>query len=259
MRATRVLSILLAMVIALAACSSDEPTGDAGDEASEPGSITVFAAASLTDAFGEIGEVFTEENENAEVEFNFLASSDLATQIIEGAPADVFASADQTNMDNVVAEGLATDPVVFVENRLSIAVERGNPQSIATLEDLENEDLVVALCNEECPAGRYALEIFDAAGVTVEPDSQEADVRGVLTRVGLGEADAGLVYVTDIAADPEVESVDIPEDVNVEATYPIAPIEGAPQEASDFVEFVLLESGRQILSEYGFQLPGASR
>ena len=156
------------------------------------------------DAFGEMGEVFSEENENSEVEFNFLASSDLATQIIEGAPADVFASADEANMDNVVAEGLATDPVVFVENRLSIAVQQGNPKSIATLEDLENQDLVVALCNEGCPAGRYALEIFDAAGVTVEPDSLEADVRGVLTRVGLGEADAGLVYLTDIEADPEV-------------------------------------------------------
>ena len=217
--------------------------------------ITVFAAASLTDAFGEMSEVFLEENENVEVEFNFLASSDLATQIIEGAPADVFASADEANMDNVVAEGLATDPVVFVENRLSIAVQQGNPKSIATLEDLETQDLVVALCNEECPAGRYALEIFDNAGVTVEPDSLEADVRGVLTRVGLGEADAGLVYITDIAADPEVEGVDIPEDVNVVATYPIAPIEGAPQAASDFVEFVLSEPGRRILSDYGFQLP----
>lgn len=255
MRAPRVPSILFAMLVVLAACSSDEPSEDAGNEPAEPSSITVFAAASLTDAFGEMGEVFLEENENVEVEFNFLASSDLATQIIEGAPADVFASADEANMDNVVAEGLATDPVVFVENRLSIAVQQGNPKSIATLEDLETQDLVVALCNEECPAGRYALEIFDNAGVTVEPDSLEADVRGVLTRVGLGEADAGLVYITDIAADPEVEGVDIPEDVNVVATYPIAPIEGAPQAASDFVESVLSEPGRRILSDYGFQLP----
>ena len=255
MNSRRVLAALLGVLLVFAACSSDEPTGGEGDEASEPISITVFAAASLTDSFGEMSEVFTEENENVEVDFNFLASSDLATQIIEGAPADVFASADQTNMDNVVAEGLATDPIVFVENRLSIAVQQGNPKSIATLEDLENEDLVVALCNEECPAGRYALEIFDAAGVTVEPDSLEADVRGVLTRVGLGEADAGLVYVTDIATDPDVEGVNIPEDVNVIATYPIAPIEGAPQAAADFVEFVLSESGRQILSDYGFQLP----
>ena len=255
MRAPRGLSILFATLIALAACSSDEPSEDAGNESTEPSSITIFAAASLTDAFGDIGEAFMETNENVEVKFNFLASSDLANHIIIGAPADVFASADETNMDNVVAEELATDPVVFVENRLSIAVQQGNPKSIATLEDLENHDLVVALCNEECPAGRYALEIFDNAGVTVEPDSLEADVRGVLTRVGLGEADAGLVYVTDIAADPEVEGVDIPEDVNVIATYPIAPIEGAPQAAADFVDFVLSESGRQILSDYGFQLP----
>jgi molybdate transport system substrate-binding protein len=255
MRERRVLSILFAMLIALAACSSSEASGDAGNETTEPSTITVFAAASLTDAFGEIGEAFSEANENVEVEFNFLASSDLATQIIEGAPADAFASADEANLDKVVAEELATDPVVFVENRLSIAVQQGNPKSIAALEDLENEDLVVALCNEECPAGRYALEIFESAGVTVEPDSLEADVRGVLTRVGLGEADAGLVYVTDIEADPEVEGVDIPEDVNVIATYPIAPIEGAPQAASDFVEFVLSEAGQRILSDYGFQIP----
>ena len=255
MRAPRVLAILLAVLAALSACSSDEQTLDAGNELTEPGSITVFAAASLTDAFSEIGEVFMEDDENVEVEFNFLASSDLATQIIEGAPADVFASADEANMDNVVAEELATDPVEFVENRLSIAVQPGNPRSIATLEDLENEDLVVVLCNEECPAGRYALEIFDAAGVTVEPDSLEADVRGVLTRVGLGEADAGLVYVTDIEADPEVEGVDIPEDANVIATYPIATIEGAAQAASDFVELVLSETGQRILSDYGFQIP----
>ena len=255
LRTSRGLSILVALLFALAACSSDEPSEDAGNEPAEPSTITVFAAASLTDAFGEIGDVFMEDNENVEVEFNFLASSDLATQIIEGAPADVFASADETNMDNVVAEELATDPVAFVENRLSIAVQQGNPKSIATPEDLENEDLVVALCNEECPAGRYALEIFDNAGINVEPDSLEADVRGVLTRVGLGEADAGLVYVTDIEADPEVEGVEIPEDVNVIATYPIAPIEGAPQAASDFVEFVLSEAGQQTLSEYGFQIP----
>jgi molybdate transport system substrate-binding protein len=248
------LPVLFAMLFALAACGSEESSGEEGGGATEPSRITVFAAASLTDAFGEIGEVFSED-ESVEVEFNFLASSDLATQIIEGAPADVFASADQTNMDNVVAEGLATDPVVFVENRLSIAVRQGNPQSIATLEDLENEDLVVALCNEECPAGRYSLEIIEGAGVTVEPDSLEADVRGVLTRVGLGEADAGLVYATDIAADPEVEAVNIPEDVNVIATYPIAPIEGAPQAASDFVEVVLSETGQGILIDYGFQVP----
>jgi len=255
LRTSRGLSILIALLFALAACSSDEPSEDAGNDPAEPSSITVFAAASLTDAFGEIGDVFMEDNKNLEAEFNFLASSDLATQIIEGAPADVFASADETNMDNVVAEELATDPLVFVENRLSIAVQQGNPKSIATLEDLENQDLVVVLCNEECPAGRYALEIFDNAGVTVEADSLEADVRGVLTRVGLGEADAGLVYLTDIEADPEVEGVEIPEDVNVIATYPIAPIEGAPQAASDFVEFVLSEAGQQILSEYGFQIP----
>jgi molybdate transport system substrate-binding protein len=239
---------LAGLVLLVGACGSDE-------EPSGPRAITVFAAASLTDAFTEIGEAFSEANENAEVEFNFLASSDLAAQIIEGAPADVFASADEANMQRVTDEGLATDPVVFVENRLAIAVQEGNPQNISDLADLEDLDLVVALCNEECPAGRYAREIFEGAGLTVEPDSNEADVRGVLTRVGLGEADAGLVYVTDIAADPAVEEVAIPDEDNVIATYPIAALEGAPPEAARFVDAVLSDEGREILSDYGFQLP----
>ena len=250
------LVVLVILGVATGGCGDDdvgEGSAAAGDIPS--GEITVFAAASLTDVFSEVADAFATLNPDTDVTLNFASSSDLVAQIGEGAPADVFASADQTNMDNVVSEGLATDPVVFVENRLSIAVRQGNPQSIATLEDLENEDLVVALCNEECPAGRYSLEIIEGAGVTVEPDSLEADVRGVLTRVGLGEADAGLVYATDIAADPEVEAVNIPEDVNVIATYPIAPIEGAPQAASDFVEVVLSETGQGILIDYGFQVP----
>jgi molybdate transport system substrate-binding protein len=242
---------LAGLVFLLGACNSE----GSDDEPSSSETVTVFAAASLTDAFTEIGEMFIAENDNVEVEFNFLASSDLATQIIEGAPADVFASADETNMSLVVDEGLVADPVVFVENRLAIAVQEGNPQHISELADLEDPDLVVALCNEECPAGRYAREIFDEAGLTVEPDSNEADVRGVLTRVGLGEADAGLVYVTDIAADPAVEEVEIPDDDNVIATYPIAPLEGSPSEAAEFVDLVLSDTGREILSKYGFQLP----
>ena len=132
---------------------------------------------------------------------------------------------------------------------------RDSAEGISSLGDLEDPELVVALCNEACPAGGYALEIFEAASVTVEPDSLEADVRGVLTRVGLGEADAGLVYVTDIAADPAVEGVAIPDEDNVVATYPIAALEGAPPEAAEFVDYVRSESGRRILGEYGFQLP----
>lgn len=236
----------------MTACGSEG--SDIGDGSNETRTVTVFAAASLTDAFGEIAQAFGEDHD-VEVEFNFLASSDLAAQIIEGAPADVFASADEANMARLTDEDLAEDPEVFVENRLAIAVPSGNPNGIASLNDLEDPELVLSLADEEVPAGRYALEMFEAAGLTVEPDSLEADVRGVLTRVGLGEADAGVVYVTEIAADPAVESVAIVDEDNVVATYPIAALEGAPPEATEFVEFVGSEAGRRILSDHGFQLP----
>ena len=217
--------------------------------------VEVFAAASLTDAFQEVAERFTADHPRVEVKFNFLASSDLATQIIEGARAHVFASADEVNMDKVIDEGLATDSEDFVLNRLAIVVASGNPEGISGLVDLEDPELGIALCNEECPAGRYAREVFKKAGMEVKADSQEADVRGVLTRVGLGEADAGIVYVTDIEADPDVEAVDIASSENVVATYPIAVLEEAPPEAEDFVTFLRSEVGDGIFEEYGFELP----
>jgi molybdate transport system substrate-binding protein len=167
----------------------------------------------------------------------------------------VFASADEANMAKVIDEGLATDSQVLVLNRLAIVVAAGNPNAISGLDDLEDPELVVALCNEECPAGRYAREVFERAGVTVGADSQEADVRGVLTRVGLGEADAGIVYVTDIEADPEVEAVDIAPSENVVATYPIAVLQGAPPEAEDFVTFVRSRAGQSVFADHGFELP----
>jgi molybdate transport system substrate-binding protein len=242
---------MFAIVLAAAACSGGSAvSGSSGSRA-----ITVFAAASLTDAFEEIARGFSRASGGVDVEFNFLASSDLAAQIIEGAPADVFASADEASLARVTGEGLAADPVVFAENRLSIAVPAGNPGEVESLSDLGDPDLVVALCNEACPAGRYAMEVFEMAGVAVEPDSLEGDVRGVLTRVGLGEADAGLVYVTDISADPDVEGVAIPDKINVVVTYPIAALEGAPAEASEFVGYVRSEPGKRILTDFGFQVP----
>ena len=255
MSSRRGVAALLGLVLVLAACSSEGSAGIDDSGSNERQTVTVFAAASLTDAFAEIASEFGESNDNVDVEFNFLASSDLAAQIIEGAPADVFASADEANMTRITDEGFAEDPLVFVENRLAIAVTSGNPEGISSLSDLEDPALVVALCNEECPAGTYAIEIFEGAELTVEADSLEADVRGVLTRVGLGEADAGLVYVTDIAADPAVEGVEIPDEDNVVATYPIVALDGAPPEAAEFVDFVRSEVGWRILSEHGFQLP----
>ena len=240
---------LLGLALLLTACS-----GGSGEGASNGRSVSVFAAASLTGAFEEIAGDFTAE-EGIDVELNFLASSDLAAQIVEGAPADVFASADEASMARVTDEGFAEAPGVFAQNRMAIAVRAGNPRRIESLADLEDPELVVVLCNEACPAGDYARGILDDAAVRLDPDSLEGDVRGVLTRVGLGEADAGIVYATDVAADPAVEGVEISEEHNVVTNYPIAALKGAHRGARAFVDFVQSEPARRILDEHGFQLP----
>ena len=242
---------IVPVVLLAAACGGgDSSPGDGG----APATITVFAASSLTDAFGELGKAFETEGA-ATVEFNFLSSADLATQIEQGAPADVFASADEANMERVVDAGRAAGaPAVFARNRLALAVRPGNPEGIGALDDLGDERLVVSLCNDECPAGRYALEAFEAAGVEVEPDSLESEVKAVVTRVATGEADAGIVYATDVtAAGGEIEGVAIPPADNVIATYPIVVLEGAPFAARGFVGLVMSAEGRDVLRRHGFR------
>lgn len=238
---------LLAVALLAAACGGDGAPG-------APEIAMVFAASSLTGPFSELGEML-KEDEEAEVRFNFLSSSDLATQIEQGASADVFASADETNMQRVVDAGVAEGaPEVFARNRLAIAVRPGNPEGIGSLADLADEGLVVSLCNGECPAGQYARAALDAAGVEVEPDSLESEVKAVITRVATGEADAGIVYATDvIAADGEVEGVDIPPGENVIATYPIVVLESAPAAGRAFVDLVTSPEGRRVLARYGFR------
>lgn len=224
--------------------------------ASTEGEVVVFAAASLTDAFDDIGDAFTAANPGVTVTYNFAGSQTLATQINEGAPADVFASANQTQMDAVAdGGGLAAEAQPFTANVLEIAVEPGNPLGIETLADLARPDVTLVLAAAEVPAGQYAREALANAGVTVEPASLEQDVRAVLSRVSLGEADAGIVYASDVAsAGDEVEGVPIPDGQNVPATYPIATLAEAPNpEAADaFVAFVLSEEGRAILADHGF-------
>ena len=221
----------------------------------------MFAAASLTAAFTEIGDAFMTANPDADVTFNFAASSELVTQINEGgAPADVFASADQNNMTKLIDAGTnASDPVAFATNLLEIIVEPGNPLGIAGVEDLANDDLITVVCAPEVPCGKYAQQIFDNAGVTVTPDSLEENVKAVVTKVTAGEADAGIVYKTDVtAAGDKAAGVEIPADLNVLAEYPIAIVEDAPNAAAAqaFIDFVLGQDGRAILSEYGFLPPG---
>ena len=246
-------------VSATAAPTSAPPTTAASSEPTVTGDITVFAAASLTAAYTEIGDAFMTEYPDSHVTFNFAASSDLATQIIEGAPADVFASADQANMSKLTdAGGNSGEPQVFATNSLQIIVEPGNPKGIAGLADLAKSDVLYVTCAPDVPIGKYAAQVLMAAGVTTTPASLEENVKGIVTKVTLGEADAGIVYKTDvIAAGDKAEGVDIPADINVTATYPVvATKEAANAEgAHAFVDFVVGDQGQKILAGYGFTAP----
>lgn len=223
------------------------------------GDITVFAAASLTDAFGEIGTAFSAANPDATVTFNFAGSSDLVAQINQGAPADVFASADQNNMKKLTdVAGNQGEPATFATNLLAIITAPGNPLGITGVADLANPDLIVVTCAVEVPCGTYSQEIFTKAGITVTPDSFEENVRGVSSKVALGEADAGIVYATDVlAAGDQAAGVEIPADLNVIAQYPIVAttVAANPEVAAAFVEFVLGDEAQAILAGYGFTGP----
>ena len=245
-------AFVIAALLVASCGASDSGSGDGAG-------VTVFAAASLTAAFTEIGEAFMVDHPDAEVTFNFAGSSALAAQITEGAPVDVFASADLANMDELIDAGLeAAAPVVFAANLAEIIVESGNPQGVTGVADLADPDLVVVQCAPEVPCGAYAEQIFDNAGVTVTPSSFEENVKAVVTKVVLGEADAGIVYRTDvIAAGDDAAGVAIPADVNVVAAYPVVALADAPNPdgAREFIDFVLGPSGQQILASYGFDSP----
>lgn len=223
------------------------------------GTLTVFAGSSLTDAFKKAGDQLKVRNPGTDYVFNFGSSSTLATQITSGAPADVFASADDVNMQKVVDANLNDGaPAFFVANRLQIAVAVGNPKQIGGLADLAKPGLIVVLAGPTVPAGRYALEALQKAGVTVKPASQEVDVRSVLNKVALGEADAGIVYVTDVrSAGTRVTGVDIPERQQVLARYPIAVVKESknPRLAKAYVDYLLSDDGQKLLAEFGFWRP----
>jgi molybdate transport system substrate-binding protein len=223
------------------------------------GSVTVFAASSLTDALTKAGEVLKGRYGETNFIFNFGSSSTLATQISNGAPADVFASADERNMQKVVDAKLTEGtPSFFASNRLAIAVAPGNPKNVSSLADLTRAGLVVVLAAPTVPAGQYALEALGRAGVKVTAVSQELDARSVLNKVALGEADAGIVYVTDVlSAGARVSGVDIPEQHQVIARYPIAVVTGAknPALARTFVDYLQSDEGQRLLADFGFSRP----
>lgn len=233
------------------------PAGRPG--AALDGELLVSAAASLTDAFRELASAFEAAHPGVEVTLNLASSSSLRAQILEGAPADVFASASAWHVERLVEGGeVAGEPRVFARNRLRIAVPPGNPGGVGGLADFAREELLLGLCAASAPCGDFARRALAEAGVTPAIDTEEPDVRALLTKVELGELDAGIVYVTDVlAAGDAVEGVEIPEGRDVAGDYPIAVLAGAPnpEAARAFVDFVLSPEGRAALARHGFEAP----
>jgi molybdate transport system substrate-binding protein len=256
---------LTALVVAgLAGCGGGNDTSGGSAPSAGAGSavvtggITVFAAASLTESFTQIGKDFEAANPGSTVKFNFAGSSALATQINQGAPADVFASAAPKNMQTVTDAGNADGALAtFVKNQLVIAVAKGNPKGITGLDDLAKPGIKVALCAPEVPCGAAAEKALAAANVTIKPVTLEQDVKAALSKVTLGEVDAALVYRTDAKAEPKVDAVEFPESASAINEYPIVVLKNAPNKggAQAFVAYVLSDRGKTVLVAAGFQAP----
>jgi molybdate transport system substrate-binding protein len=266
---TRLISLVCAVVAALvlAACGSSGGSSSGGSSPASSsasgkvtGQLVVFAATSLTDAFDQIGTQFEKANPGVSVKFNYNGSSSLATSINQGAPADVFASAAPENMKTVTDNGDATGtPATFTSNTAEIMVEKGNPLKINSVKDLADPKIKVAVCAPEVPCGAVAQEVFTNAGVTVKPVSEETSVGGVVTKVTLGEVDAGIVYVTDVKAnESKATGVTIPPDQNAITEYPIVELKAAPNPtaAKAFISYVLGPDGQKVLASFGFMPPG---
>jgi molybdate transport system substrate-binding protein len=243
--------------LALAACGSSglEVDGPTPGTPQITGPITVFAASSLKESFTIIGEKFREESPGVTITFNFGASSTLATQITQKAPADVFASASTTTMDTVVQSGDVATPTTFAVNSMAVATPTAPTTPVTSLTDLTKPGVKVAVCQKDVPCGAAAEKLFTQNGLAVTPATLEVDVKSVLSKVQLGEVDAGIVYVTDIqAAKDTVVGVDIPADQNVTTVYPIAPVTSSSNAATAaaFVAYVLSDPGQKVLQLAGF-------
>ncbi|MFH9012363.1 molybdate ABC transporter substrate-binding protein [Streptomyces sp. NPDC017943] len=249
-----------AVLLALSACSSSD--GAPGKDASSSGlsgTVTVFAAASLQESFEKLGTAFEKQHPGTEITFSFGGSDSLAAGINSGAPADVFAAASPTTMALVTdRKGTAGSPATFVRNRLQIATLPGNPDKITSLKDLAKPGLKVVLCDRTVPCGAAAQKALKAGGLKVTPVSYEQDVKSALTKVELKEADAAVVYRTDVrAAGDKVDGVDFPESADAVNDYPIALLDDArnPETAKAFIALVRSAEGREVLSGAGFIAP----
>lgn len=248
-RAAFLVSIAVAGLLGVSACSGRSV--DAGTPA--PSTLTVGAASSLTEAFTVLGDAFMKEHPDIAVRFSFAGSSAIAEQIAQGAPIDGFASAGKSSIQPLVDQGLVTQVADFATNALEIAVPPGNPASIGSLADLGKGTLVV--CKPEVPCGVAYGQLVKANGLSLTPVSLEADVKAVLTKVASDEADAGIVYVTDVkAAGDQVLGIPIPPNQNVTSTYQIAVVADSSQTAAmqEFIEFVRSPQGQDVLTDAGF-------
>jgi molybdate transport system substrate-binding protein len=244
---------------ALAACSSSASDSGGSSSGNEiAGTIQVFAAASLTEVFTDLGKQFEKDHPGTKVVFQFAASSALATNIDQGDKADVFASASPTNMQTVVAAGNASDPKTFAKNQMEIAVPPDNPGHVDSLDDLAKPAIKVALCQPQVPCGKTAQQVFTNANIAVKPVTEQPDVKSTLAQVENDAVDAGVVYVTDVkSAGAKVEGVEIAADVNASTAYPIAVIKssGNKPAAQAWVGFVLSGTGQSALKAAGFLSP----
>jgi molybdate transport system substrate-binding protein len=261
-RRTAAAVVTAALLVPLAACGGNDKkdTGSGASPSTDSGAksanLTVLAAASLTDVFKTAGAAYEKAHPGTKVKFSFAGSQELAAQVTAGSPADALVTADTKTMD-----GLKTDtgaPTVIAKNRLVIATGKGNPEKVGSLKDLANTKLKVVLAAPEVPVGRYSKKILDAQKITVKPVSQEPNVRAVLSKVQLGEADAGLVYKTDAtSAAGKVEAVDIPDAQNAVAEYPAATLKTSKNAdaAAEFVKWLSTPEAQKILQDAGFQKP----
>ena len=254
MRRARVsASAVVLASLALAACSSTSSAG--GGTGGGTHAITVYAASSLKDVFTLLGKNFSAANPGTTVTFSFGASSTLGQQLAQGAPADVFASASNSTMQAAVTAGAVSSFSMFATNVLEVATPPDNPGQVQALSDLARAGVTVAVCQPAVPCGAAATQLFAKAGLTVHPVSQEVDVKAVLTKVTLGEVDAGVVYVTDVlAAGAKVHGVLIPAGSNVSTSYPIGVVTASKEQATAaaFVAYVLSPAGSAALTAAGF-------
>lgn len=236
--------------------TAEDAAADASAELS--GTVTVLAAASLSEVYGELADRLEAEHPDLEVDLQFGGSATLARQVVSGAPADVLATANAETMQVAVDAGEVTGPFVFARNRLALVVPPGNPGRITGLADLARPELVVALCGPEVPCGAVSAALLRSAGVTAAPDTLEQDVKAVLTKVVLDEVDAGLVYRSDVvAAGPRVQEIGVPESDRAVTEDLVAVLRASrnPAAAAEFVERVLSPEGQAVLRDAGFELP----